>query len=267
MNSLSDVRGFLIDLDGVLYVDQTPIHGAVDAVNTLKGHGMPCRFLTNTSTLSRASICTKLRGMGFDITQEEIFSAPQAVLSYLQQKPHAVCKLYVSDDVRPDFAHIQQTQGLPTHIVIGDIGPHWDYALLNHILNDLLNGAELVAIHKNKFWQTEAGLQIDIGGFIAALEYASNKPARVMGKPSRDFFDLAAHDLSVPKSAVAVIGDDVDTDVLGAQRAGLSGILCKTGKFREEYFANSNVKPDYILDSIRYLPYLLTKLERVRQDA
>jgi HAD superfamily hydrolase (TIGR01458 family) len=264
MNSLSDVRGFLIDLDGVLYVDETPIHGAVDAINTLKGHGMPCRFLTNTSTLSRASIGAKLRGMGFDITDAEIFSAPQAVLSYLQQKPNAVCKLYVADDVRSDFAHLRQTRELPTHIVIGDIGPRWDYALLNDILNDLLNGAELVAIHKNKFWQTDAGLRLDIGGFIAALEYASNKPARVMGKPSRDFFDLAAHDLGVDKKSVAVIGDDVDSDVQGAQRAGLSGILCKTGKFREEYFANSSVKPDYIIDSIRYLPYLLAKFERAR---
>ena len=99
------------------------------------------------------------------------------------------------------------------------------------------------------------------------LECASNEPARVMGEPSRDFFDLAGHDLGVPKAAVAVIGDDVDTDVLGAQRAGLRGILCKTGKFREEYFASSSVRPDYIIDSIRYLPYLLTKLERVRQDA
>lgn len=264
MNSLSEVRGFLIDLDGVLYVDDTALHGAVDAVNTLKGSGMPCRFLTNTSTLSRGHIGQKLTHMGFDITEPEIFSAPQAVLSCLEQKPNAVCKLYISEDLQPDFAHVRQTKGLPTHIIIGDIGPRWDYDLLNRILADLLNGAELIAIHKNKFWETDEGLRLDIGGFIAALEYASNKPARIMGKPSRDFFDLAAHDLGVPKSSVAVIGDDVDSDVLGAQRAGLHGILCKTGKYREEYFLSSGVKPDYIIDSIRYLPYLLSKLERAK---
>jgi len=61
-----------------------------------------------------------------------------------------------------------------------------------------------------------------------------------------------------------VIGDDVDSGVLGAQRAGLHGILCKTGKYREEYFLSSGVKPDYIIDSIRYLPYLLSKLERAK---
>ena len=264
MNSLDQVRGYLIDLDGVLYVDGAPIHGAVDAVNTLKGNGVPCRFLTNTSTLRRSSIQQKLANMGFDITEQEIFSAPQAVLNYLKQKPNASCKLFIAEDLKADFSAIKQTQGLPTHVVIGDIGPAWDYEMLNSILNDLLQGAELIAIHKNKFWQTETGLRLDIGGFIAALEYASNKPARVMGKPSRDFFDLAAHDLGVSKSAVAVIGDDVDSDVLGAQRAGLHGILCKTGKYREEYFLSSGVKPDYTIDSIRYLPYLLSKLDRAK---
>lgn len=264
MNSLSEVHGFLIDLDGVLYVDDTALHGAVDAVNTIKGSGIPCRFLTNTSTMRRAHIAQKLTRMGFDITEPEIFSAPQAVLHCLAQKPNALCKLYIAEDLQPDFAHVRQTKGLPTHIIVGDIGPRWDYALLNQILADLLNGAELIAIHKNKFWETEDGLRLDIGGFIAALEYASNKPARVMGKPSRDFFDLAAHDLGVPKSAIAVIGDDVDSDVLGAQRAGLHGILCKTGKYREEYFLSSGIKPDYTIDSIRYLPYLLGKLERAK---
>lgn len=259
MNSLGGVQGFLIDLDGVLYIDDNPVHGAVDAVNTLKGSGMPCRFLTNTSTLSRASICRKLGAMGFDITEAEIFSAPQAALRYLQQRPNAQCKLYLADDVRADFASVRQTQGVPSHIVVGDIGPVWDYDLLNRLLQDLLEGAELIAIHKNKFWQTEHGLRLDIGAFIAALEYASNHPAKVMGKPSRDFFDLAVHDLGLPKSAVAVIGDDIDSDVQGAQRAGLYGVLCKTGKYREDYCRSSGIKPDYLIDSIRYLPYLIPR--------
>jgi len=259
MNSLQAVRGFLIDLDGVLYVDNAPVHGAVDAVNTLKGSGMPCRFLTNTSTLSRRSIRDKLVAMGFDITEAEIFSAPQAALTYLQQRPAAQCKLYLNEALLPDFASVRQTRKTPSHIVVGDIGTAWTYELLNSILQDMLHGAELIAIHKNKFWQTEEGLRMDIGAFIAALEYSSLHTAKVVGKPSRDFFDLAVHDLGLPKSAVAVIGDDIDSDVQGAQRAGLYGVLCKTGKYREEYVRRSGIKPDYLIDSIRYLPYLIPK--------
>jgi HAD superfamily hydrolase (TIGR01458 family) len=257
MNSLNSVQGFLFDIDGVLYIDGTPISGAIDAINTVKGTGYPCRFVTNTSVNSRRHIHDKLKDMGFAVTEEEIFSATQATVRYLQQGTGVRCKLYVADAVRPDFENIRQTTGTPTHVVIGDIGPVWNYDLLNTILDDLLAGAELIAIHKNRFWQTQEGLRMDIGGFIAALEYACNRPARVMGKPSRDFFDLAANDLGVPKSAIAVVGDDIDSDVKGAQDAGLSGVLCKTGKFREEYFQASAVKPDFIIDSIKFLPYLL----------
>ena len=258
MNSLNSVQGFLFDIDGVLYIDDTPISGAIDAINTLKGTGYPCRFITNTTVKNRQQIVDKLKCMGFSITAEEIFSAPQATLRYLQQQDTGVrCKLYVAESILADFEGIQQTTGIPTHVVIGDIGPVWNFDLLNNILADLLAGAELIAIHKNRFWETQDGLRMDIGGFIAALEYANNRPARVMGKPSRDFFDLAVNDLGVPKSAVAVIGDDIDSDVKGAQEAGLSGVLCKTGKFREDYFQASQVKPDYLLDSIKFLPYLL----------
>ena len=260
MNSLNSVQGFLFDIDGVLYIDDTPISGAIDAINTVKGTGYPCRFVTNTSVHSRHQLCEKLQRMGFSVTEAEIFSAPQATVRYLQQQGTGVrCKLYVAEAVKSDFDSIRQTSGTPTHVVIGDIGPVWGYDLLNQILADLLAGAELIAIHKNRFWQTQEGLRMDIGGFIAALEYASNRPAKVMGKPSRDFFDLAVNDLGVPKSSVAVIGDDIDSDVRGAQEAGLSGVLCKTGKFREEYFDASTVKPDYIIDSIKFLPYLLKR--------
>jgi HAD superfamily hydrolase (TIGR01458 family) len=259
MNSLNTVQGFLFDIDGVLYIDGTPISGAIDAINTVKGTGYPCRFVTNTSVTSRRHIYEKLKAMGFSVAEAEIFSAPQATVRYLEQDPGVRCKLYVAEAIAPEFASIRQTTGTPTHVVVGDIGPVWNYDLLNTILADLLAGAELIAIHKNRFWQTQEGLRMDIGGFIAALEYACNRPAKVMGKPSRDFFDLAVNDLGLPKSAVAVVGDDIDSDVKGAQDAGLSGVLCKTGKFREEYFQASAVKPDYIIDSIKFLPYLLQR--------
>lgn len=259
MNSLDSVQGFLFDIDGVLYIDGTPINGALEAINTVKGTGYPCRFITNTSVCSRAEIYDKLKNMGFAVTESEIFSATQATVRYLQQGTGVRCKLYVADAIRSEFENIRQTTETPTHVVVGDMGPVWDYNLLNTILADLLAGAELIAIHKNRFWQTQDGLRMDIGGFIAALEYASNRPARVLGKPSRDFFDLAANDLGVPKLSIAVVGDDVDSDVKGAQDAGLRGVLCKTGKFREEYFQASAIKPDYIIDSIKFLPYLLQR--------
>jgi HAD superfamily hydrolase (TIGR01458 family) len=264
MKSINDIGAFLIDLDGVLYVENTPIYGAVEAVNTLKETQL-CRFLTNTSTLNRDSIARKLHDMGFNIEASEIFSAPHAALQYIKKKPNAKCKLFVSPDLKKDFVDVVQTETLPSFVVVGDIGPNWTYTMLNEILQDLLLGAELVAIHKNRFWQTDEGLQMDIGGFIAALEYASNKTATIVGKPNKNFFESAIADLGLEKSKIAVIGDDIDTDVAGAQSCGLVGILSKTGKYREDYFRESSVKPDIVIESIKYLPYLLKRLQGYRE--
>ncbi|MEN8259676.1 MAG: HAD hydrolase-like protein, partial [Pseudomonadota bacterium] len=120
-------------------------------------------------------------------------------------------------------------------------------------------GAELIAIHKNRFWQTDFGLKMDIGGFVVALEYASGKPALTIGKPSADFFRMALKSMDLSASDVAIIGDDIDSDVGGAQAVGMTGILVKTGKFREEYVAQSRVTPDWVIDSIRELPAFLSR--------
>lgn len=114
----------------------------------------------------------------------------------------------------------------------------------------MVNGAELIALHKNKFWQTQTGLRMDIGAFVAGLEYVTGKPATVIGKPAGAFFQMALQPLGLPVSHVAMVGDDIDSDVGGAQQVGLVGVLVKTGKYREDYVANSLVRPDMLIDSV-----------------
>ncbi len=173
---------------------------------------------------------------------------------YLQQFKDPVCHLLLADDVKNDFKEFRQSNKQVDFIVIGDIGNNWSYELLNNVFNMLINGAKLIAIHKNRFWQTEQGLQMDIGAFIDALEYASGKQAILIGKPSSDFFRMALDELSLNKDKVAIIGDDIDSDIGGGQESGLFGILVKTGKYRKEYAAASKVVPDLVIDSIADLP-------------
>lgn len=260
------IKGLLIDLEGVLYVDDLPIEGAIEAVTALKRSGMFCRFLTNTSTQSRTDIVRKLEKMGFPIEEFEIFTAPYAVRLYLDCLPSRKCRYVVAKSIMQEFRWVNEDADLLTHIIIGDIGPNWDYLLLNDILMDLLSGAELVAIHKNRFWQTESGLKLDIGSIVAALEYGSNKAARVLGKPSKAFFDMAVTDMGLFDKDVMVIGDDVDSDIDGAKKAGLLAALCQTGKFREEYFLRSEICPDYLIDSIADLPELVSRINGVSPD-
>ncbi len=253
MKSLSAIRGILFDLDGVLYVGSKVIDGAIEAVAEVKRRGYRCRFITNTSTLSTASLHKKLTDLGFAIDRDEIISATRASLIYLEQFDDPICHLLLSDNVKQDFRHLKQSDDIADFVIIGDIGDTWSYRLLNRVFNQLINGARLIAIHKNRFWQTEHGLQMDIGAFVSALEYASQQEAIIIGKPSQAFFDSALADLELESDQVAIVGDDIDTDIGGGQDVGLTGILVKTGKYRQAYADSSKIVPDLIIPSIAEL--------------
>jgi HAD superfamily hydrolase (TIGR01458 family) len=245
-----EIRGLLIDLDGVLYVGDQPIPGAAETVRQLAAARMPRCFLTNTTTKSAAALQKKLSGLGFAVEAKEILSAPEAARVYLENKGRPVCKLLLNDEVRGDFSDFPQSEKDARVVVVGDIGHALTYDLLNLVFRLVMEGAELVALHRNKFWQTEAGLQMDIGAFVAGLEYVTGKTATVMGKPSPEFFAAALSRIGLKPGDVAIIGDDIDTDIGAAQEQGMAGILVRTGKYREEHAQASKIKPDLVLDSI-----------------
>ena len=120
-----------------------------------------------------------------------------------------------------------------------------------------MEGAEFVALQRNPYWDTGQGLALDAGAFVAALEYASGQEAMVMGKPSPAFFQAAADSMGVDLFNMAVVGDDVGTDVAGAQACDAAAVLVRTGKFQEDDLSRSSPKPDLILDSVASLPSAL----------
>ncbi|MGI2323731.1 MULTISPECIES: TIGR01458 family HAD-type hydrolase [unclassified Methylococcus] len=252
-----NIHGVLFDLDGVLYVDSQPIPGAVEAVAKIKASGVSCRFVTNTSTLSLAALERKIIALGFPVERSEILSAPQAVLRHLQttgMRAH----LLLEDDVRADFAGVPQASMEDADaLVLGDTGAVWTHDCLDRMFNAIMRGAQLIAVHKNRFWQTGRGLRMDIGGLVAALEYCAGVRALVMGKPSADFFAVALRDMGLPPERTAIVGDDIEADIGGGQSAGLYGILVRTGKFRPFQLETGSMQPDRIIDSIADLPDLL----------
>ena len=257
MKNFAQIKGLLFDLDGVLYVGSAPVAGAIKAVGKLRDSGLVCRFITNTSTLSLQSLHKKINALGFDIPQAEIISAPQAALNFLKTQNDPICRFLLADDVKKDFAAFKQSDTEAEYIVVGDIGNAWTYQMLNEVFACLMRGAKLIAIHKNRFWQTEHGLQMDIGAFIHGLEYASNSQAMMIGKPSADFFNIALADMQLSANQVLMIGDDIDSDIGGAQQVGIKSVLVCTGKYRQAYADASNIKPDLLLDSIADLPNIL----------
>lgn len=250
------IHGVLCDLDGVLYVGDDIIPGAGEAIAALKSAGIPCRFTTNTTTKSQATLYVKLQRLSLPIDCHEIISAPQAAVRYLRKHGRPSCYLCINDDLRQDFAEFPETADRPDVVIVGDIHDRWDYQTLNRLFRMLLDGAELIALHKGRYWHEADGLYLDIGAFVAGLEYATGTTATVIGKPNEAFFLEAVADMDMSPNEVIMVGDDIESDIGGAQQAGLSGILVKTGKYRRHLAVASAVKPDAIVGSIADIPAL-----------
>jgi HAD superfamily hydrolase (TIGR01458 family) len=259
MNICDSTKGFLLDLDGVLYVEKQLVPGAIEALEFLRSRNLPFRFITNTSTQTPQALQQKLVAMGLTAAPDEIFSALSATVCCLQEFGAPSVHLVVQDAVKPAFAAFPQDSRSPDFVVLADIGAAWSYALLNQVFNLLMGGARLICLHRNKFWQTADGLHMDIGAFVAGLEYVTGATALVMGKPSAAFFHQAVASLQLPAHQVAVVGDDAEVDVGGGQAAGLAGILVQTGKYREALVRQSGITPQFTLPSIAELPALVLR--------
>ncbi|MBX3721782.1 MAG: TIGR01458 family HAD-type hydrolase [Turneriella sp.] len=257
MQTLDSIKGVLFDIDGVLYVGREVIPGAIETVALLRQRGLPLRFMTNTTTESHRGLHSRLTSLGFNVSPGEILSAPQAALVALRRMKKPRCLFVVDERVRGDFAEFTADEKFPEVVVVGDIGKEWNYDLLNQLFGLVRKGAHLIALHKNRFWQTEKGLQMDIDAFVTGIEYATGKRATIMGKPSPAFFNIALHELGLPPHHVAIVGDDIDSDIGGGQDAGMRGILVQTGKYREDYARESGLKPDLLLPSVTALPQAL----------
>jgi phospholysine phosphohistidine inorganic pyrophosphate phosphatase len=224
------VQGLLIDLDGVLYEGTRVLPGAPEALARLRAAGRPYRFLTNTTMQSRRALAQKMQWMGFAVQPEEVFTAAAATARYLLAQPARRSLLLIADEAREDFAGLPEDNQHPDFVVVGDLEHGFTYELLNRAFRCLVGGAQLIAVQKNRCWMREDGLALDAGPWVALLEYASRQEARVIGKPSPDFFRLALDDLGLPPGEVLMVGDDPEFDLAPAKRLGLTTVLVKTGR-------------------------------------
>lgn len=226
---LQQTEGLLIDVGGVLYQGDEAIEGSVEALALLRERQIPFRLLTNTTRTTRVKLEEKLHRFGFDVAEEEIVT-PASVAGAILERDGAKPHLLVHPDLLPDCP---AEAAEPDAVLIGDAGEHFTFDAMNRAFNVLIEGGKLYALGKNRFFRGNAGYELDAGPFVAALEYAAEVEALLIGKPARDFFLTAAKELGLAPEKIAMVGDDVESDVEGAIAAGLSGVLVKTGKFRE----------------------------------
>ena len=251
-------RGILFDLDGVFYVSNQAIDGGQKLIDSLRNKGIAFRFLTNTTTKTRREIREKLGSFGLLIDEKEIFSAAYIGINYLRSIGSPPCHLLIHDNIYSDYSEFDVHDRKPEFVVIGDRGNKWNYDDLNKAFRYLMEGAGLIALHKGRYFQTLQGLEIDIGAIITGLEYSSGQTAISLGKPNQHFFQTALEDISIRSEKAIMVGDDLINDIGGAQRTGMKGVLVRTGKFRKSDLSHSDVKPDFIIESINELEDILS---------
>ena len=253
-HSRINARGVLVDLDGTVYESGAAIPGAREAIEAIRGAGLPMRFATNTTRRPRYELVERLRGFGIDVAADDIITAPIAAVTWLAARGVRHVALHIAEATLAEFGDFTVDDDQPEAVVIGDLGSDWTFDRLNRAFRQLQTGAHFVALQKNRYWQTEGGLTLDAGPFVAALEYATGRDAVLVGKPSTAFFEGAAASMGLPVTAVAVVGDDINSDVRGAMAAGARGVLVRTGKFRPADLDAPGLPPDAVIESVASLP-------------
>jgi HAD superfamily hydrolase (TIGR01458 family) len=158
--------------------------------------------------------------------------------------------LLLRDDARREFEGIPQADQRPDVVVVGDLAAGFDYGTMNRAFRAVLDGADLLALQKDRYWKVKNELVLDAGAYVAALEYATGREARLIGKPSPDFFRVAMEGMGVPAEKMAMVGDDIENDVGGAQASGLVGVLVQTGKYRKDLVERTGIEADLVVKNL-----------------
>jgi HAD superfamily hydrolase (TIGR01458 family) len=252
------MAAILLDIDGVLHVSGKAIPGAPEAVQRLRAEGHRIRFVTNNTTRARAQLTAELRAIGIELEEEELATTPLAAGKLLEGL--RVFPLTMSA-IRDDLAkHVTLVEHGAEVVLVGgadetaETGQVFAYDNLNRAFAELRAGARLVCLHKNRWWQTGRGPQLDAGALVAGLEYAAEVEAEVVGKPTAAYFEAALAELDAAPGDAVMVGDDVEADIGGAKRIGMKGVLVRTGKFRPAALREADPQPDAVIDSIADLP-------------
>lgn len=260
---LASIRGLLIDLDGVVYTGAMPIPGGDWFLATARRHGLPFLLVTNNSTAEPSHVVRRLGGMGIAVREDEILTSAQAGAAYLRTEVREGDRVLVVGE--EGLLSAVRAQGLPVTdkgseaawVLVG-LDRAFTYARLTEATQAILGGAGFVATNKDALLPIEGGQFLPgAGSMVGAIRGATGIEPTIIGKPERILFDRARERLGFPADAVAMIGDRVDTDIVGAQRAGLRTVLVLSGIATREEADALQPAPDAILDRLASLSPLL----------
>lgn len=243
------MKGLIVDLNGTLYFKDAVIEGAPEAIEAWREAGLELRFMTNTDSKTPAQLVAMCHDYGLDVREDEVFSAAQVTYRFLEQQGKPFTGL-IHHNLHEDFKKLDWDDDNAAFVVVGDIERGAGYDELDRLFRRLMDGAELILMQPSRHSYSADGPHLDAGAFGALFEFASGQDAQIMGKPSERFFEIVLGDMGLEPHEVAVIGDDIESDIAGAARIGATSIMVKTGKYDAQTTEKAEVSPDLVVDRV-----------------
>jgi HAD superfamily hydrolase (TIGR01457 family) len=252
MRRLSSIQGFLVDLDGTLYVGNRVIAKAPEFIESLKRLNKSFLIVSNNSSMSRESYKNKLQKLGIDVTAGQIFTSTMATALFLQRRYPGSLVYPVGT---PEFEIELRANGIQlskneADIVVLGFDKTLTYEKIAHATRLIRDGALFVATHADRFCPTENGMIPDIGPMIALFTSATDVSPKTIGKPNSEMIEGALSLLKLSAAGVAMVGDRVYTDLKMAQDFGLTSVLVLSGEAQRTDLKTLSSMPDYIFESV-----------------
>jgi 4-nitrophenyl phosphatase len=252
-DSLSQVRCFLLDMDGTFYLGEHLIEGALKFIEVLNEQGCEYLFLTNNSSKDSGQYAEKITRLGLPISRHKVLTSGEATAMHVQsQKPGARVYIAGTSALENEFTErgFVLTDETPDFIVLG-FDTTLTYAKLWKLCDLVRAGVPYIATHPDYNCPTETGFMPDIGATIAFVKASTGRePDLVVGKPNPLLAEKAAERMGLPLSAMCMIGDRLYTDIALGATAGIPTILVLSGETKADEVAGSPHQPSYIFQNL-----------------
>jgi 4-nitrophenyl phosphatase len=258
MKSVNQARGILIDMDGVLWRGKEFLPGVKEFVETLRTRGIPFLLVTNNSTVSPVSTVNRLAEIEFVLEPDEVVTSALATASYLQGiLPEGSRILVIGEEVVRNALEDAGFELLETHasadaVVVG-FDRHVNWQKMTEAALAIQAGALFVGTNPDVSFPIEAGQAVGNGAIIRAIAAATSTMPTIVGKPEPLLFEQALRQIGLQAEQILMLGDRLETDILGAQRAGIATALLLTGVTSAPEARLSEIKPDFIFEDLSSL--------------
>jgi 4-nitrophenyl phosphatase len=256
MSTLSAIRALVVDIDGVLWRGTRVMNGVAEFFDFLHARGIRFIIATNNSARPASDVVERLAQIGARVSESEVLTSAEATARYLPRLVPRGARVFIVGGegianalARAAFEIVPEN----ADVVVVGLDPQLTYAKLKRASLEIRRGARFVGTNRDKTLPTEEGVVPGAGAILAAIHAATDTTPIVVGKPERAMFDIAVEQLQTPREFVAMLGDRLDTDIEGAQRAGLKSILVLSGVTTRELWQASRIKPDWVFEDVRAL--------------